>query len=398
MQKNIKRELGTVRELAPGKYLLRVSDGFDDYGRRLQPSKTVYCSSAREAERELVAFYYEVKHGTVSTMKGVPVTLSDLYSEWVKNHVSTLEVNTQKYYAEQWKHTKQYGKIKLHTIKPSHIYDIVSSLDTDKKKNAVFKMLKAMFNKAVRWGYMHDNPCNRVDTPRYESKERPVLTTQEISRIVQLLPFEDLKYQAMFYFAALDSMRRQEIIALRRSCIDFENDIFYIKEAAFFDDDGQTKVKCTKTKKSKRKMALPLVLKNILTALFKQQDAEKLRLGTKWKGEEDSFIFTKWDGSIMCVSTPTHWWKEFALAHDINPKVTFHCLRHTAATYAIKNNIPLSTVSGLLGHAKISTTVNIYAHVIEDTKREGVNALESVFFGSEEKQKNNDCAIECAIS
>ena len=144
-------------------------------------------------------------------------------------------------------------------------------------------------------------------------------------------------------------------------------------------------------------MALPLVLKNILIALFKEQDAAMHRPGTKWKGKEDNFIFTRWDGSVMCVTTPTHWWKEFAEKNNINPKVTFHCIRHTAATYAIKNNIPISTVSGLLGHAKMSTTVNIYAHVIEDTKREGVTALESVFFGSSDAQKNTDCAMKCAM-
>ena len=96
-----------------------------------------------------------------------------------------------------------------------------------------------MFNKAIRWGYMSDNPCNRADTPRYEAAERPILTTDEISRIVELLPQEELKYQAIFYFAALDSMRRQEIIALRRSCIDFDNDTFYIREAAYLDEHGR---------------------------------------------------------------------------------------------------------------------------------------------------------------
>ena len=99
MSNTTKRDLGTVRKLSPGKYLLRVSDG-----RRKQPSKTVYCSSDREAERQLVAFYYEVKHGTVSTTKGAPVTLSDLYKEWMKNHVSTLAINTQRFYESNFKY------------------------------------------------------------------------------------------------------------------------------------------------------------------------------------------------------------------------------------------------------------------------------------------------------
>ena len=119
MPKTTKRDLGTVRKLSQGKYLLRISDGFDDYGRRKQPSKTVYCSSDREAERELIAFYYEVKHGTHITTKGVPVTLSDLFSEWMKNHVSTLAVNTRRFYETNFKYIEHYGKIKTQNGSPS---------------------------------------------------------------------------------------------------------------------------------------------------------------------------------------------------------------------------------------------------------------------------------------
>ena len=45
----------------------------------------------------------------------------------------------------------------------------------------------------------------------------------------------------------------------------------------------------------------------------------------------------------------------------------------------IKNNVPVSTVSGILGHAQISTTVNTYTHVIEDTKKAAINIMSNVY-------------------
>lgn len=52
-----KRKLGSIRVLGDGRYQLRISDGFDDFGKRRQFTKIVTCSSEREAEKELVSFY-----------------------------------------------------------------------------------------------------------------------------------------------------------------------------------------------------------------------------------------------------------------------------------------------------------------------------------------------------
>ncbi len=63
-----------------------------------------------------------------------------------------------------------------------------------------------------------------------------------------------------------------------------------------------------------------------------------------------------------------------------NPNLTatsFHALRHAAATLMIKNNVPIPTVIGILGHAQMATTVNIYTHITEDTKKEALNILEA---------------------
>ena len=80
----------------------------------------------------------------------------------------------------------------------------------------------------------------------------------------------------------------------------------------------------------------------------------------------------------MSLQTPSHWWKEFADKIGVTD-VTFHGLRHTAASYMIKNNVPITTVSGVLGHANTTTTLNIYSHMIEDTKKGAIDVLTDVF-------------------
>ena len=49
--------------------------------------------------------------------------------------------------------------------------------------------------------------------------------------------------------------------------------------------------------------------------------------------------------------------------------MTLHCLRHTNATLLLNSGVDLKIVSSLLGHADVTTTADIYADVLETTKR-----------------------------
>ena len=60
------------------------------------------------------------------------------------------------------------------------------------------------------------------------------------------------------------------------------------------------------------------------------------------------------------------------------PYRKFHALRHTYATQLLKNGSQLITVSRLLGHSSVKTT-EIYAHVLESTKVNDVENLNTLF-------------------
>lgn len=62
---------------------------------------------------------------------------------------------------------------------------------------------------------------------------------------------------------------------------------------------------------------------------------------------------------------------------DQLPAIPFHGLRHTSATLLIANKTDIRTVSARLGHAQASTTLNIYAHALEEVDRKAVSTLEN---------------------
>ena len=56
-----------------------------------------------------------------------------------------------------------------------------------------------------------------------------------------------------------------------------------------------------------------------------------------------------------------------------------HSLRHTFATRAIENGIDVKTLSEILVHEDITTTLNLYVHSSDDTKRSEMNKLNYLF-------------------
>lgn len=373
-----KRAVGHIKKLDETKYLLRLSCGFDEFGKRIQPSKVVHCTSDTEAEKALIDFYTQRERLSQERRTGAPQTLVQLYNEWYTNHIErNCAEKTRSFYAELWRrHIADKGRVKLTAITPKSIYSILDRIDRPRTKNAVYKMLNAMFNKAVNWGYMSNNPCGRVETPQYKSSEKQPLSTDDIALIMQNLGTEEIKYQAIFYFAALCGLRRQEILGLQWPDIDLENNCFYIHRAAVEIKGSGTITKAPKTEKSVRTLFLPEPLKQSLLLHMDEQEAQKRVLGDKW--QDGNWVFTQWNGALMSLQTPSHWWKEFADKIGVTG-VTFHGLRHTAASYMIKNNVPITTVSGVLGHANTSTTLNIYSHMLEDTKKEAIDVLANVF-------------------
>lgn len=61
------------------------------------------------------------------------------------------------------------------------------------------------------------------------------------------------------------------------------------------------------------------------------------------------------------------------------PKIKFHALRHTYATRLFEAGVPPKTVQTLMGHYDISITMDIYTHVMHNTKQDAVDKINDIF-------------------
>jgi integrase len=61
--------------------------------------------------------------------------------------------------------------------------------------------------------------------------------------------------------------------------------------------------------------------------------------------------------------------------------ITFHGLRHTCATLALKEGVPVKVVSERLGHKRIEITLNVYAHALPSMQQEAAVKLGRILHG-----------------
>lgn len=100
----------------------------------------------------------------------------------------------------------------------------------------------------------------------------------------------------------------------------------------------------------------------LLLGVQQWQNQQEEELGDAWCNP-DNRVFTREDGRALFPDSISKWFTAFVKRAGL-PPVTVHSLRHTYASLMIADGTPLVNVSHSLGHAQVSTTTNIYAHVI----------------------------------
>lgn len=187
---------------------------------------------------------------------------------------------------------------------------------------------------------LKDNPARNIKSIKLQETQREFLTLDELQKLAAC-PFpeyDDLRRASLF--SALTGLRFSDIEKLTWA------EIHKSAESGDYIRFTQKKTKDTET--------LPI-----------SEDAREL-LGEA--GESQAKVFPNLNYS-QCIYLP--FWTRRA---GIERKITFHSFRHTHAFIQLSLGTDIYTVSKLLGHRSVKTT-QIYARVINETKRQAVNRI-----------------------
>ena len=263
--------------------------------------------------------------------------------------------------------------LNIQDITAGHIFDYVNYLSNDggRKDNKIggqsntsirkiISILRQVFEYAVLYGDIKINPAIQVPLPKTTNKkdERQVFLTSEDAQKM-LDAFQNEEIGPIVYVTLYYGLRKSEALGLRWQAVDFDANTISINHTVV--GNGHIVRKdTTKTYTSRRTYELLPDVKALLLKLKDQQDDYKRRLGSGY--HMNDYIFKNPNGVPYRPDSLTRSFKRALARHGL-PQMRYHDLRHSTASILVDKGWDINDIKEWLGHADISTTANIYAHI-----------------------------------
>ena len=358
------------------KWCIVVDLGQNENGKRKQKWISGF-KTKKEAEHDLSRVLNDLLNDTY--VEPNKLTVNEYIKKWLEFKKTKVSVRTIEIYESLIRNhvIPAFGQCLLIKLQPIQIQDFYNkTLQGGKLSASSINMfhyiLKDVFKQAVRWQLIIRSPIDAVDPPRVIKKEMKVLDESQIALLLDSSR-EKTKFYMTVLLALTTGMRRGEICALHWKDIDFEKSQLRVEQTVQI-TKGKLIFKMPKTNKGRRIIDLPSLAIEELKQHKAEQNKQRLRLGPAYQNHD--LVCTMIDGQPLhptCVSDAF-----YRLLKQVGlPHFRFHDLRHTHATQLLKHGINVKVISERLGHARIATTLDVYAHVLPSMQKEAASAIDT---------------------
>lgn len=374
--------------------------------------KPCYGNSADEAEEKRQRFYREIEDQSPVTVGRTDTLEHYLRGSWLKVTLpqqvadgclaeSTLDSYREKCELHIIPHL---GKVPLVELGTAHIRHWLLELSkkpssrTPKKARPgektprpatlsprtrayCFAVLRRALNDAVDDDLIKSNPMLRVKPPVVEKRETQPLTHEEIGKLLGAAAGDRL--WAYWVVVLALGLRRGEGLGLRWEDLDLDSGTVRLQKSVQrlrgeLDETtgrrkGRLAVKGLKTQASKATMAMPRSAVEALREHRKAQTAE--RLAAKVWANKD-LVFTTTVGTPIEPRNINRAWNALCDRAGVR-RVRVHDLRHAAGSLLL-GKVDLKVIQTTLRHTRLSTTADIYVHVLDDVQREAAEGMDEV--------------------
>ena len=241
------------------------------------------------------------------------------------------------------------------------------------------RTLRAILSHAKKQRLINDNYASAdfIDFPKRPSKEIDYMNDEDAKKFYAAADaYPDIRHKTAAMILLLTGMRRGELCGLEWSNIDFKECAITIARSVSTVAGFGVVEKDPKTESSKRVIAISDKLLSVLTEYKEWYDKYRQDMGDQW--QETDRLFIAECGGRLYPGTIYTWIHKVCDAAGL-PHRTVHSLRHTNITMQIAAGVPLVTVAGRAGHARTSTTTDIYSHFLKSSDKSAAEKLEQLF-------------------
>ena len=365
---------GSIRKRGKGSWELTIDLGHDADGKRRRKFVNVKGSKAQAQQklRELLT----------SLDKGIPVSTSKIsFGEWLSRWMAeyvvpkTRQKSQERYEGLIRKHiVPSLGDIELAKVTPSDIQALEARLLTNgmapKGVESVHNVISGAFKYALRLEIVWRNPTKSVSPPKTTRKEVEPPVISRVKGILKLAEAEQHPLLPCLHLIAYTGIRRGEALGLRHQDLDLAHGTISIVQTISRSVQKGIIVEPTKSAAGRRVLDLDDITVKILRAHIGRQLLDRAELGDAY--QDTGLVFPSPLGQPF---NPMNLTRAFqALAKKQGTKeAKLHNLRHFHASVMLQNGASLLLVSKRLGHASVSTTGDIYGHLLPGWQKEAAN-------------------------
>lgn len=311
------------------------------------------------------------------------ILFTDFLLKWLRVAKSTVKLTT--YASYEMMATRiiipyfETLNIKLKELTTEDIQEFYSAQLERVSANTVIHY-HAVIHRALKYAVkiktIQSNPAVNVERPRKEKFIGSFYDKKEINTLFDIIQGHPL--EVAIKLAAFYGLRREEIIGLKWTAIDFENNTLTIQHTVTECNlDGkhiEVASDTAKTDSSLRTMPLVTNFREMLLAKKEKQEHYRKLCGRSYCKEYLDYIFVNEMGERWKPRYLSDGFKRILEQNGLR-RIRFHDLRHTCASLLLANNVPMKKIQEWLGHSDFSTTANIYAHLDFQSKISSAEAM-----------------------
>lgn len=267
-----------------------------------------------------------------------------------------------------------FKKKRVREIKPHDLQrfcDHLAETMATESIRKIFVVVYGALREAVKDGVIQMEYKDLVEFPRGKKFEGSSYTVEQLQQLMEAAREEGEPVLAILTLAMCYGLRRSEICGLRWQDIDFEAGVMYIRNTLVHCGKELIESEETKTRKSKR----ILTLIDSTVPYLKALKASQQRNGF---GTDKVCMWT--DGRSVRPDYITAKMKKLSKKYSL-PQKRLHDLRHTVASL-LATEVSAAQTQAFLGHEDIATTMNIYTHIHDKSRRETSQAMDKILKNS----------------
>ena len=356
----------------------------NDLGKRKQKWVTTKKEKKSEAQIVMRDILNRMENGTFvdNTIK---IVFLDFLEDWFKkvlpkqvekttheSYTYTLESHIKPFFKEH------YPNILLKDLKTEHFQKYFDyKLEKEKLTGNTLRKHKTPIKSCLDYAknkkhYIPLNPIEDVVLPKKGKFIGKFYNTEQIEKLLQIT--KGTLVEIPTFITVYYGFRRGEALGLRWQDINFIDNTLTV---------CNTRVRCKtntekKPKTDKSFRTLPLIenVRNYLLEVKKTQEYNEKIMGSEYI--KSDYICCWQTGKPIGTTYLNHKFSE-VLKDNSMPHIRFHDLRHSTASFLLKQGFSLKEIQEWLGHSNISTTADLYTHIDMEQKKNIANKINNLF-------------------